>query len=170
MNQKKSGSCRCICTSTRQKVGRFFVNSQSTIISVCETVSQRVIYSCTRRYYIRSQLSRSSPSVLFDIWFGGVTSTTSPQNNSWITLEILCKLVFLCSQLVDKHGAHSFSVNIIPSWTIPWQELWLRPLGCWLACRRCSMLPTQTTGHSIWDHLCLCCVGRLSSAQPTHRD
>jgi hypothetical protein len=50
-----------------KKPGAFFFNAQNTIDSVRETVSQRVMNFCTRQYYIRSQLSRLSPSILFDI-------------------------------------------------------------------------------------------------------
>jgi hypothetical protein len=57
--QKRSSTC--------QKAERFFVNAQNTINSVRETVSQRVMNSRLRQYYIRSQLSRLSPSLLFDI-------------------------------------------------------------------------------------------------------
>ena len=56
-----------IHTSTCQKAGRFFVNAQNTINSVREIGSQKGLNSCTHALiYIRSQLSRSLSSVLFD--------------------------------------------------------------------------------------------------------
>ena len=57
-----------IHTRTCQKAGRFFVNAQNTSNSVREIGSQKGLHSCTHALiYIRSQLSRSLSSVLFDI-------------------------------------------------------------------------------------------------------